>query len=178
MVPDHAVTRLAAKAMRAFGPVSRAHLAVLDQKTMRKREDKEENGLRNRPHHAAGRDVDGNAVLRACIQIHVVVADSAAADGAEARDSFKRRRGNLRLERNEYVVAFELRRQILGSILAQKLVRDSGNTVQQRQSDVGERKRPIFPAEIRREADAEACCRPGLTALMQYAPAPQPNPER
>ena len=70
---------------------------------MRKRQHQQHNRFRNRPHHTAGRDVDGDAVFGAGGQIDVVVTDSAAADGAEARNSRERMRRDLRLERDQHV---------------------------------------------------------------------------
>ena len=59
------------------------------------------------PHHPPGRDVDGNAMFSAGLEIDIVVPHAAAPDRAQPRHSFERRRCDPRLERNQHVVVGE-----------------------------------------------------------------------
>ena len=103
-----------------------------------------------------GRDVDSDSVLRAGVEIDVVVADAASADRAQARDSFERLRGHARLEGDDHVVVVELPGQrIRGGIRGRNSCSRPSTAIEQGQADVGKREAAVVAQEIGGEANAE-----------------------
>src|SRR6202034_198610 len=87
--PDDPVPRFSAKLARTFDPASLPNEPVLQYQIVRERQHKKYDRLGHRPHYRGRSNKDGDIVFRAGRQIHVIVADTAAADGGKTLDAFQ-----------------------------------------------------------------------------------------
>ena len=89
---------------------------------MRKRQDEEQDGLGDRTHNAARGDKHGDSMFGAGIEIDIVVANAAAADGTKPGDSLQGLRRDLRLQGDQHIVVRQLIGRVFSPIFRKKLV--------------------------------------------------------
>src|SRR5580704_12362478 len=118
---------------------------------MRKCQDEQQDGLCDRTHNSARGDKNCDSMFGARVQIDVVVAYAAAADATKPRDSLQGLRRDLRLQRDKHVVVRQLIGRIFSAIFSKKLMRDSRNAVEKRQTYIRKYRFSPLVAEIRGE---------------------------
>jgi hypothetical protein len=122
---------------------------------MRESEDHEQHGLGDGTDDATRCDVNGDATLRASLEINVVVTDTAPANGTKTFGVCERLGRDARFERNEHVIIGQLSGNVFGPVVFEEFVGHLRDCVEKRQADIGKCKGAVFAAEIGREAYAE-----------------------